>query len=82
LADTYYPGWTAAVDSQPVRLFRANYAFRAVQVPAGPHTVVFDYRPLSFAVGAWLTNFSGSIWVLIGGTAAWQRLRPKQRSSV
>lgn len=45
LADTEYPGWRAEVDGEAVPIYRANGAFRAVQVPSGEHTVVFSYRP-------------------------------------
>jgi hypothetical protein len=45
LADTDYPGWTAAADGEPLTIFRTNLAFRAVQVPAGAQTVYFEYRP-------------------------------------
>jgi hypothetical protein len=48
LADTYYPGWTAAVDGVPVQIQQANLAFRAVEIPAGAQIVRFEYRP------AWL----------------------------
>ena len=51
LADTYYPGWKATVDGKPSVIQRANFAFRAVAVPAGSHTVDFQYAPLSFTVG-------------------------------
>jgi hypothetical protein len=51
LADTFYPGWQATLDGQPIRILRANYAFRAVALPPGEHTVVFQYAPLSFRVG-------------------------------
>ncbi len=52
LADTYYPGWQATLDSQSATIYRANVNFRAVVVPVGEHTVRFVYRPLSFLVGA------------------------------
>jgi hypothetical protein len=52
MSDAYYPGWTATVDGQPVRVRRANYALRTVAVPPGRHTVSFEYRPLSVRVGA------------------------------
>nr|BAL57568.1 hypothetical conserved protein [uncultured Chloroflexota bacterium] len=55
LADTFYPGWQATVDSRPVPIYMANMAFRAVPVTAGPHQIVFSYRPASFTVGLWLS---------------------------
>ena len=51
LFDTYFPGWTASVDGRETAIYRANYTFRAVSVPAGAHTVTFTYRPLSFRLG-------------------------------
>jgi hypothetical protein len=45
LADAWYPGWQAFVDGRPAPLLRANYAFRAVPVPAGSHQVTFRYQP-------------------------------------
>ena len=49
LHDIFYPGWEVAVDGASKPLLRANILFRGVEVPAGHHTVTFDYRPLSIA---------------------------------
>jgi len=51
LLDSYYPGWSAYLDGQRVEIRRANYAFRAVPVPAGIHEVEFRYRPSPFYAG-------------------------------
>lgn len=52
LSDTYYPGWRAYVDDIETPVMRAHYAFRAVAVPAGNHTVLFRYQPRSLQAGA------------------------------
>jgi len=51
LSDTYYPGWHATVDDQKSTILAANYAFRAIPVPKGNHTVVMYYLPKSFTNG-------------------------------
>lgn len=55
LLDNYFPGWEAEVDGKPAKILRANFAFRAVALPAGIHRVVFRYRPASFTVGLLIT---------------------------
>ena len=55
LADTWYPGWQAKVDGHDATIRPANGSFRAVAVPAGRHTVTFDYKPTSVRIGLLLT---------------------------
>lgn len=45
LNDRYDADWRVTVDGQPAKLLRANFIMRGVQVPAGDHTVVFEFRP-------------------------------------
>jgi hypothetical protein len=51
LADTYYPGWRAFVDGVEMPVYRADWALRAVAVPAGRHRVEFSYVPTGFGAG-------------------------------
>ncbi len=66
LSDTYYPGWEAYVDNVRTKIYRADFAFRAVTIPKGEHTVTFIYRPASLLYGTLLTviSFLGTIGIL------------------
>lgn len=63
LSDAYYPGWQALVDGRQTEIYRADYAFRAIIVPAGEHTVVFKYRPMSFIMGC-IVSFLGILGLI------------------
>jgi hypothetical protein len=66
LSDTYFPGWKAYVDGNPVKIFRANYNFRAVSIPPGKHDVKFVYRPTSVRLGVLVTSL-GIIGIAVVG---------------
>ena len=76
LSEVYYRGWEAHVDSVRVPIERANYALRAVVVPAGEHRVSFRYRPASFYRGLALSLLGVALLL-----AAHWFVRRKQRSA-
>jgi hypothetical protein len=51
LSQAYYPAWRAFLDGQTVTVWRANYAFQAVETPAGRHRLELVYRDWFFAFG-------------------------------
>lgn len=51
LSDTHSPQWKVRVDGKDIELHRADFAFRAVPVPAGNHKVEFYYWGESFYNG-------------------------------
>lgn len=68
LLDTFASGWRATVDGRPARIYPANLAFRAVQVPPGCHEVDFLYRPWAVRAGLAL---SGAGWLAVLSLAVW-----------
>ena len=53
LADQWDEGWRADVDGREAKVWRADHAFRAVEVPAGVSHVHFRYEPRSFRYGCY-----------------------------
>ena len=63
-SEIYYPeGWTATVDGQPAKIMRANYALRALDIPAGKHEIVFSFEPSSYHTGNTIASISSIIMV-------------------
>ncbi len=65
MSDVYYPGWIATIDDQPTPLYPANFAFRAVRVPAGVHRVMFQFEPITWQIGRLISLISAAA-LLIG----------------
>ncbi len=55
LSDAFYPGWTVTVDGARGRILPVNLLFRGVELSAGRHRVVFEYRPRSVWIGGSLS---------------------------
>ncbi|MGE3269831.1 MAG: YfhO family protein [Chloroflexota bacterium] len=55
LTDPYYPGWRAYVDGEETPILRADYLFRAIELPPGSHQVRFVFTPWSLARGTTLS---------------------------
>lgn len=50
LTELHYPGWNVEIDGQSAEPVSGT-VFRAVRVPAGPHEIVWSYRPTSLLIG-------------------------------
>jgi len=50
--ESWDPGWRATVDGVAAAVLPANYAFRAIRIPAGARTVELWYWPATYSVGA------------------------------
>lgn len=76
--DTFFPGWKATVDGQPVEIRPANWMGRAVPITRGSHQVEFRFQPASVRVGLFVT-LAALAGCLTGGVAS-KRSRPIRRS--
>lgn len=52
LSDAWFPGWKAWVDGVERPIHQVDYFLKGVVVQPGEREVVFEYRPMSFRIGA------------------------------
>lgn len=74
VSDTFSNTFNASVDGEQTQLLRANFAFRAVAVPAGTHIVTMEYdtKPWQYS-----TIISLGLWVF-GGMSIVYLVRARQ----
>ncbi|MCK4677191.1 MAG: YfhO family protein [Bacteroidales bacterium] len=65
----YDKGWKAYVDGQEVPHFRANYILRAMILPAGEHTLEFEFKPRAYYLGGQISLAASIILILLIITA-------------
>jgi hypothetical protein len=85
LTDLWYPGWNCTVDGVPRPIHRANFLFRAVEMPAGRHEVVFTFAPVSYQRGRLISIvglvLAGSVLGL-GAALRWRQAALNSSSAV
>ena len=65
ISQAFYPCWRASVDGRPTKLFRANYAFQAFEVPAGRHLLKITYQNRLFYFGFLISIAGLFAWAFI-----------------
>jgi hypothetical protein len=82
-SEIYYDaGWVATIDGKESPIIRTNYVLRGLQIPAGDHRIVFEFKPASFynstkaAIGA-----SALIWLMLIGAAVATLRKPKETNT-
>jgi len=55
LTDVHHPSWRAEVNGARAPIARADFAFRAVRVPAGCSQIAMRFRPVTWPLGAALS---------------------------
>jgi hypothetical protein len=61
-SEVYYPnGWKAFIDGKETPIVKVDYALRGLNIPAGDHTITFDFAPVSYKLGNTLNLIAGII---------------------
>jgi uncharacterized membrane protein YfhO len=67
----YNRGWKAYIDGKETPIIQTDYVLRGLNIPAGKHEIVFEFKPASYynstkiAIGA-----SVLVWLLLLGAIA------------
>jgi hypothetical protein len=75
LSEIHYPAWKASAGAIPLKVYRADYALRAIEVPAGRHSVRCYYESAAFRTGRYISILS--VLIAAGLTAAMLGRRKK-----
>ncbi|HZF99944.1 MAG TPA: YfhO family protein, partial [Chitinophagales bacterium] len=65
-SEIYYPdGWNITIDGKQAEMMRVNYVLRGMKIPAGQHTIVFEFKPKSFHTGQTVSFASSGFLMLL-----------------
>ena len=81
-SEIYNPGWKVTIDGKDATHFRADWILRGMLVPAGEHTIVFDFHPDTYVLAANVSAYSSFLILLLlivavgwSGWQIWQKKR-------
>jgi hypothetical protein len=79
-SEIYYPkGWKVTIDGKPTSHFRADYTLRAMNIPAGKHTIEFKFEPQVVKTGSTIALISSiAMFLLILGGIYFEQKKIKK----
>lgn len=75
LGEKYYKGWYATVDGKAAPIYPVDQVLRGVYLTPGNHSVQFDFDPLPFKLGKYVTLASFAFFAGLFGREVWLRRR-------
>jgi uncharacterized membrane protein YfhO len=73
----YEKGWNAYIDGEKRSVIRANYVLRALQIPAGKHTIEFKFEPEVVKTGSTIALISSIGMLLLIGAGVYLERKKK-----
>jgi hypothetical protein len=74
LSDIWYPAWKASIDGNSTEILRSNWSMRAIQIPAGNHSIRIYYDSDTYHRGYTASMISLCITLAgIGFCLVWER---------
>jgi hypothetical protein len=73
LAQGWYHCWQASLDGVAFPLVRANGGFQAIEVPAGSHEVLLEYKDRAFEIGCRISGAALLLCVLMCAVTLFQK---------
>ena len=78
----FYRGCNFTIDAKEATHFRADWILRGMLVPAGEHTIVFDFHPDTYVLATNVSAYSSFLILLLliaavgwSGWKYWQKSR-------
>ena len=70
-SEIYYDrGWKAYIDNKEAPIVRTDYVLRGLAIPAGDHSIKFEFKPASFYNSQMIAIIASAIvWLLLAATA-------------
>ena len=86
-SEIYYPGWKVKIDGKEATHFRADWILRGMRMPAGEHTIVFEFLPEGYIIAANVSAYSSFLILLLliavlgwSGWQAWQENKKQKEN--
>lgn len=80
-SEIYYRGnkdWKSYIDGKETPHQKVNYLLRGMEIPAGRHEIVFEYKPAAVEKGKTLDLIASIALMLLGVAAVYARIKNKE----
>ncbi|WP_419937497.1 hypothetical protein [Candidatus Palauibacter sp.] len=72
VSEIHHERWKAFLDGEEAVVWRVNTAFRGVEIPAGRHELIFEYRSPPFGFSVWVSLLT-MVGLIVSILVSWRR---------